>query len=139
MESRGSVDIPYFPIGADAVAEDHAHARLAQLDEVQRLAAAELVQAEADLRRLGALVYTMLTGAPPYSGGRATEELRTSRSTRERIERYKKLIDESDSPTAHHDVEGVDRALGEILDRCLEKSTKTTRHDETGKEFGIGR
>ena len=33
-------------------------ARLAQLDEVQRLAAAELVQAEADLRRLGALVYT---------------------------------------------------------------------------------
>lgn len=33
-------------------------ARLAQLDEVQRLAAAELVQAEADLQRLGALVYT---------------------------------------------------------------------------------
>lgn len=32
-------------------------ARLAQLDEVQRLAAAELIQAEADLRRLGALVY----------------------------------------------------------------------------------
>ncbi len=74
-----------------------------------------------DIYSLGALVYTMLTGAPPYSGGRATEELRTSRSTRERIERYKKLIDESDSPTAHHGVDGVDRALGEILDQCLEK------------------
>ena len=33
-------------------------ARLAQLDEVQREAAAELVRAEADLRRLGALVYS---------------------------------------------------------------------------------
>lgn len=74
-----------------------------------------------DIYSLGALVYTMLTGAPPYAGSRATEELRTSRSTRERIERYKQLIEESDRPTAHHRVDGVDRTLAEIVDRCLEK------------------
>lgn len=74
-----------------------------------------------DIYSLGALIYTMLTGAPPYSGGRATEELRTSRSTSERIERYRKLIEESEVPTAHHGVDGVDRGLADIIDRCLEK------------------
>jgi hypothetical protein len=74
-----------------------------------------------DIYSLGALVYTMLTGAPPHSSGRAKEELSTSRSTQERIERYRKLIDASDAPRAHHAVEGVDRALAEILDRCLAK------------------
>ena len=64
----------------------------------------------------------MLTGAPPYSGGRATTELRTSKSTRERIERYREIIEESDPPTTHHRVEGVDRSLAEIIDRCLEKN-----------------
>ena len=71
-----------------------------------------------DIYSLGALVYTMLTRAPPYSGGRATEDLRTSKSTRERIELYRQIIEESDAPTAHHRVEGVDRALAEIIDRC---------------------
>ncbi len=75
-----------------------------------------------DIYSLGALVYTMLTGAPPYSGGRATTELRTSKSTRERIERYREIIEESDPPTTHHRVEGVDRSLAEIIDRCLEKN-----------------
>ena len=75
-----------------------------------------------DIYSLGALVYTMLTATPPYSGGRATEELRTSKSTRERLERYRQIIEESDAPTAHHRADGVDRALAEIIDRCLEKN-----------------
>lgn len=74
-----------------------------------------------DIYSLGALVYTMLTGTPPYASEKASDKLKTSRSTRERIERYRKLIDESPPPVAHHRADGVDRALAEILDRCLHK------------------
>jgi hypothetical protein len=74
-----------------------------------------------DIYSLGALAYTMLAGKPPYARASASEGLASSRSTQERIERYKKLIDESPPPTEHHRAEGVDRALAAIIDRCLEK------------------
>lgn len=74
-----------------------------------------------DIYSLGALVYTMLTGSPPYATETATNELKTSRSTRERIERYRKLIEEAPAPVSHHRADGVDRALAEIIDRCLHK------------------
>jgi hypothetical protein len=74
-----------------------------------------------DIYSLGALAYTMLTGRPPYAGASGSEGVATSRSTQERIERYKKLIDESPPPSEHHRVEGIDRALAAIVDRCLEK------------------
>ncbi len=74
-----------------------------------------------DIYSLGALAYTMLTGKPPYAHASASEGIATSGSTQERIDRYRKLIVESPSPSEHHRVEGVDRALVEIIDRCLEK------------------
>jgi len=74
-----------------------------------------------DIYSLGALAYTMLTGKPPYSRASGSEGIATSGSTQERIERYRKLIDESPSPSEHHRVEGIDRALVAIIDRCLEK------------------
>jgi serine/threonine protein kinase len=74
-----------------------------------------------DIYSLGALAYTMLTGKPPYARASGSEELASSRSTQERIDRYKKLIDESPPPVEHHRVEGIDRPLAEIIDRCLEK------------------
>jgi hypothetical protein len=74
-----------------------------------------------DIYSLGALAYTMLTGKPPYSRASGSEEVASSRSTQERIERYRKLIEDSPPPTEHHRVEGVDRALTDIIDRCLQK------------------
>ncbi len=74
-----------------------------------------------DIYSLGALAHSMLTGKPPYARASGSEELASSRSTQERIDRYRKLIDESPPPSEHHRVEGIDRALVEIIDRCLEK------------------
>ncbi|HXV62214.1 MAG TPA: serine/threonine protein kinase [Vicinamibacteria bacterium] len=74
-----------------------------------------------DIYSLGALVFTMLTGKPPYSTETASDELASSRSTRERIERYRRLIAESPAPSSHHHIEGADRTLVEIVDRCLKK------------------
>jgi hypothetical protein len=75
-----------------------------------------------DIYSLGALAYTMLTGKPPYARASGSEGIASSGSTQERIERYKKLIDDSPSPAEHHRVEGIDRAFAAIVDRCLEKN-----------------
>jgi hypothetical protein len=64
----------------------------------------------------------MLTGKPPYARASGSEGIASSGSTQERIERYKKLIDDSPSPAEHHRVEGIDRAFAAIVDRCLEKN-----------------
>jgi len=72
-----------------------------------------------DIYSLGALIYTMLTGTPPYASESASDGLRTTRSTQERIDRYRELIETSPQPSAHHDLAGVDRALIDIIDRCL--------------------
>jgi hypothetical protein len=74
-----------------------------------------------DVYSLGALAYTMLVGHAPFATETASEEIKTSRSTRERVERYRALIDSSPAPTEHHRVDGIDKTLVEIIDRCLKK------------------
>ena len=72
-----------------------------------------------DIYSLGALLYTMLTGAPPYATPEAAHELASTGTTNERIERYRQLIQESPSPLVHRQDKNVDRALAEVVDRCL--------------------
>jgi len=72
-----------------------------------------------DVYALGALFYCLLTGAPPHQDGAAEQLLDTAAGLRERLERYRKLIQSSPPPTAHRRVAGVDRPLADIVDRCL--------------------
>jgi hypothetical protein len=76
----------------------------------------------ADIYSLGALAYAMLTGSAPYANKTASEQLASSGTTAERLQRYRQLIGDSPPPRQHRRIPAVDRAFADIVDRCLERN-----------------
>jgi len=72
-----------------------------------------------DVYALGALLYCMLTGTPPYRSDSAVTEFETATDLEERLSRYRQLIEGSPRPTKHREIRGVDRELADIIDGCL--------------------
>ncbi len=74
-----------------------------------------------DVYALGAILYCMLVGSPPYKSPDTVTTLDTAASLPERLKRYRDTIYKSHFPRAHHRVPGMDNWLVSIIDRCIAK------------------
>lgn len=72
-----------------------------------------------DVYALGSLMYSMVTGQPPYRGEGLSQEIERAKDLEERLALYRRGIQNAPRPMAHRQAPGMDRALAEIVDRCL--------------------
>lgn len=62
-----------------------------------------------DVYALGAILYCMVVGTPPYRTPETVSTLDTASSLSERLKRYRDTILKSPYPRGHHRVRGIDR------------------------------
>ncbi len=72
-----------------------------------------------DVYALGALLYCMLTGHPPYYAETTAEQFERTVELKQRLSQYRRMIEQSPPPAEHRKLPGVDALLAEIVDRCL--------------------
>lgn len=72
-----------------------------------------------DVYALGAILHCMLTGHPPHKSTERISEIEKLDSLEDRLKSYRENIRKAPRPEGHRQSAGVDRALADIIDRCL--------------------
>lgn len=72
-----------------------------------------------DVYALGAILYCLLVGHPPHRSDHNLSEVETAKDLTERLSRYRRLIQTNPVPDEHRRLPGMDRALADIVTRCL--------------------
>tara|TARA_B110000495_G_scaffold196204_1_gene204741 strand:- start:1209 stop:3572 length:2364 start_codon:yes stop_codon:yes gene_type:complete len=85
---------------------------------------AAIPDASWDVYGLGALLYSMLVGHPPRYSDSSVQTIESGKNVPDRLEAYQKLFDGELIPSEHRKVTGVDRQLGDLLDKCLAADPK---------------
>lgn len=74
-----------------------------------------------DVYALGALLYHMICGGCPHRTPENEDRIRQTDQLEERLAEYRRIFEHSPRPSEHRRVRGVDRALADIIDRCLSR------------------
>ncbi len=77
-----------------------------------------------DVYALGALLYCMLVGHPPYRTSAVVEQIESATGLADQLARYRSQVTSLPVASDHRRVPGVDRQLSELIDRCLARSAK---------------
>ena len=80
---------------------------------------AAIPDASWDVYGLGALLYSMLVGHPPRYSESSIRAIESGKNVPDRLRAYQDLFHGESSPSEHRKIAGVDRQLGDLIEKCI--------------------